>query len=151
MLATYPSAWLLLTLPFLSMYVIRCVPALLRLAGRRNATMRLMGAAGLVAMAAALIGDVPPVFGLPMTVLGGAVSGFTVFTLPRGDGSDGDDWRRGQFPPDDRPPPKTDRPLDWDQFDRVRARWEQQPARPLSQTARGLRPPAESRFGPGVR
>lgn len=126
MLATYPAAWLLLTLPFLSIYVIRCIPALLRLAGQRNARMRLIGVAGLGAMAAALFGAVPPAFGLPIMVLGGAVSGFTVFTLPRPDGSDGDDWRWGHLPPDDPPPPASDRPLDWDQFDRVRARWEQQ-------------------------
>jgi hypothetical protein len=124
-LATYPSAWLLLTLPFLSTYVIRGVPPLLRLAGRRNTTMRLIGVAGLAAMAVALIGVVPPAVGLPTMVLGGAVSGFTVFTLPRRDGSDGGDWRRWRPPPDD-PPPHTDQPLDWERFDRTRAQWERQ-------------------------
>jgi hypothetical protein len=127
MLASYPSAWLLLTLPFLSTYVIRGVPSLLALAGRRNATMRLTGVAGLAAMLVALIGVVPPVFGLPVMLVGGAVAGFTVFTLPLNGESDGDDWRWWHPPPDDPPPPGTDGPLDWDQFDRIRAHWERQP------------------------
>lgn len=127
MLASYPATWLLLTLPFLSTYVIRCVPSLLGLAGRRNRSMRLIGAAGLVAMLVALTGVVAPTFGLPMMVLGGLVSGFIVFTLPPKGGSDGDDWRRWPPPPHDPPPPDTDGPLDWEHFDRIRAQWERQP------------------------
>lgn len=127
MLASYPSAWLLLTLPFISTYVIRDIPALLRLAGRRNVTMRLIGVAGLAAMVVGLVARIPPEFGLPMMVLGGAVSGFTVFTLPRYEGSDGDNWRRWQPPPDEPPPPANDGRVDWDRFDRIRAQWERQP------------------------
>lgn len=127
MLASYPSAWLLLTLPFLSSCFIRSVPALLNLAGRRNRTMRLVGIAGLATMLVALAGAVPPRFGIPMMIAGGLVSGFTVFTTRRPD-SEGDDWRRWQPPPDDPPPPPDDgEPLNWDLFDRMRAQWERQP------------------------
>jgi hypothetical protein len=125
MLASYPAIWLLLTLPFLSTYVIRCVPSLLSLAARRNTSMRLIGAAGLVAMLVALTGVVAPMLGLAMMVLGGLVSGFTVFTLPPKSGSEGDD--RHRWPPHDPPPPTTDGPPDWEQFDRIRAHWERQP------------------------
>lgn len=127
MLASYPSAWLLLTLPFLSSCFIRSVPALLDLAGRRNRIMRLVGIAGLAAMLVALAGAVPPRFGIPMMIAGGLASGFTVFSVPRPDNG-GDDWRRWRPPPDDPPPPPDDgEPLDWELFDRARARWERQP------------------------
>lgn len=129
MLARYPPAWLLLSLPFLSTYVIRGVPSLLSLAGRRNTSMRLMGAAGLATMLVGLTGAVAPAFGLPMMVLGGVVSGFTAFKRPPKGGSDGDDWRRWRPPPDDPPPPDADGRLDWEQFDRIRAQWERQPVR----------------------
>ena len=89
--------------------------------------MRLIGAAGLVAMLVALSGVVVPTIGLPMMVLGGLVAGFIVFTLPPEGGSDGDDWRGWRPPPHDPPPPDTDGPMDWAQFDRIRAQWERQP------------------------
>lgn len=127
MLATYPSAWLLLTLPFLSSCLIRSIPPLLSLAGRRNRTMRAAGMVGMAGLFAGLLGVVPPAVGLPMMVIGGLVSGFTVFTLPRGRGSDGDDWRRWRPPPEDPPPPDTYGPTDWEQFDRIRAQWERRP------------------------
>ena len=125
MLASYPGAWLLLTLPFLSSCFIRCVPALLALAARRNRTMRVVGIAGLATMLVALVGE--PQIGLPIMVVGGVLSGFTVFTLARPD-DDGDDWRWGRPPPDDpEPPPPADEPLDWEQFDRLRVQWEHVP------------------------
>ena len=89
--------------------------------------MRLIGMAGLTVLLLALAGVVPPAYGIPMMIFGGAVSGFTVFTLPRPDDG-GDDWRRWRPPPDDPPPPPDDgEPLDWQLFDRLRAQWERQP------------------------
>lgn len=147
MFASYPAAWLLLTLPFLSGCVIRSVPSLHSLAGRRNRRMRLIGTAGLAAMLLGLTGVVPPRFGLPMMVLGGVVSGFTMFTLPRRGGSDDDDgWRWWRPPSDDPPPPDGDGTLDWDEFDRIRTRWELQP--PLTGGRQAVQPP---RLGPPSR
>jgi hypothetical protein len=126
MLASYPGAWLLLTLPFLSSILIRCVPALLTLASRRNRTMRVIGFAGLATMLIALVGGMHREIGFPLMVLGGVLSGFTVFTLQRPGG--GDDWRGWRRPPDDSdPPPPAGGPLDWERFDRMRAEWERVP------------------------
>jgi hypothetical protein len=119
-----PSAWLLLTLPFLSSLVVRSVPALRALATRMIWLTMPVGIAGLALLFAGLLGLLPKPYGLPLAVLGGIVSGYTVFTLPRS-GSDDDDWRRSGPPPDDPPPPPVPRePLDWDEFDRLRTGWE---------------------------
>ncbi len=119
-----PSAWLLLTLPFLSSLVVRSVPALRALATRMIWLTMPVGIAGLALLSAGLLGLLPKPYGLPLAVLGGIVSGYTVFTLPRS-GSDDDDWRRSGPPPDDPPPPPVPRePLDWDEFDRLRTGWE---------------------------
>lgn len=127
MLMSYPSAWLLLVLPFLSSCFIRSVPPLLNLAGRRNRMMRVVGVAGLVTMIAALAGAAPPHYGIPLMIAGGLASGFTVFTIAKPDYGD-DGWRRFGPPPDDPPPPPDDgEPFDWERFDRVRAQWECQP------------------------
>lgn len=99
-----PSAWLLLTLPFLSSLVVRSVPALRALATRMIWLTMPVGIAGLALLSAGLLGLLPKPYGLPLAVLGGIVSGYTVFTLPRS-GSDDDDWRRSGPPPDDPPPP----------------------------------------------
>lgn len=66
-------------------------------------------------------------------IVGGAAAGFACFSIPgerdNDSDDDDDDWRRGGPPPEDEPPPGVgDGPLDWDQFDRVRARWERVPA-----------------------
>jgi hypothetical protein len=120
----YPSEWLLLTLPFLSSLVVQSVPALRALATRMVWLTLPVGITGLALLAAGLVGLLPKPYALPLAILGGVVSGYTVFTLPRS-GSDGDDWRRSGPPPDDPPPPPVPRePLDWEEFDRVRAGWE---------------------------
>lgn len=127
MLYSYPSAWLCLTLPFLSACLIRNVPALLGLAGRHNRAMRLLGVTGLAALLVALSGVIAPTYGILVMVVGGLVSGFSVFTRSWGDHG-GDDWRRRRPPPDEPPPPPDDGGLlDWELFDRLRASWERQP------------------------
>ena len=117
---TYPSAWLLLAVPFLSSLVVRHSPPLLRLATRMNRFTRPVGAIGLLLLCAGLVGLLP----LPLALLGGAVSGYTVFSAP-GDSDGGDDWRRPGPPPEEPPPPSgTDGPIDWQGFDRLREEWE---------------------------
>jgi hypothetical protein len=129
MLGTYPSAWLLLALPFLSSVVIRSVPCLWNLATRLNWLTRPMGTLGLACLFAGLFGLVPSPYALPLAILGGLASGYTVFSLPgKWDGSDGDDWRRQDPPPDEPPPPPgAGGPIDWQLFDRLRSRWEREP------------------------
>lgn len=133
MLRTYPSAWLLLTLPFFSSIVLRSVPWLWGLATTMNRVTRPIGTLGLACLFAGLFGLVPRPYALPLAILGGAVSGYTVFSLPgKGEGNDGDDWRRPGPPPDEPPqPPVAGRPIDWQLFDRLRTQWER-PSVPLS-------------------
>jgi hypothetical protein len=126
MLSTYPGAWLLLCLPFLSSLVLRSVPCLWRLASALNWFTWPLGVLGLACLFAGLFALIPPPFALPMAIAGGAVSGYVVFSVPRrGSGSDGDDWRRPGPPPDEPPePPFEGAPIDWDLFDRLRGQWE---------------------------
>jgi hypothetical protein len=127
MLRTYPAAWLVLTLPFLSSILVRSVPCLWRLATTINRWTRPIGTFGLACLFAGLLGLLPRPYALPLAVLGGLVSGYTIFSLPgKGSGDDGDDWRRPGPPPDEPPPPpEADGPTDWRLFDRLRAEWEQ--------------------------
>jgi hypothetical protein len=129
MLGTYPSAWLLLMLPFASSIVLRSVPRLWRLATTMNWLTRPLGTLGLICLFAALFGVLPRPYALPLAIIGGAVSGYTVFSLPgRDSGSDGDDWRRPGPPPNEPPPPPVvGGPIDWQLFDHLRAGWEQRP------------------------
>ncbi len=126
MLATYPAAWLLLGLPLLSAMVVRSVPWLWRLAWAMNRLARPLGIIGLICLIAALLGAIPPPYALPLALAGGALSGYSVFSLPRTrEDDDGDDWRRGDPPPDEPPPPPlTGATLDWPLFDRLREQWE---------------------------
>jgi hypothetical protein len=127
--STYPAAWLLLTLPFLSSMTLRSVPWLWGLATRMNRLTRPVGTLGLACLFAVLFGLVPSPYALPVAIVGGALSGYTVFSLPgRRDGSDGDDWRRWDPPPDEPPPPPVaGGPIDWQLFDRLRTQWERRP------------------------
>jgi hypothetical protein len=124
MVGLYPIAWALLTLPFLSSLAVRSVPALRRLATKMNRLTMPVGILGLAVLAAGLLGLLPKPYALPLAVIGGVVSGYSVFSLPRSD-SDGGDWRGSGPPPDDPPPPPfPHEPLDWNEFDRLRASWE---------------------------
>ncbi len=129
MLSTYPAAWLLLCLPFVSSVVIAASPPLRGLATRMNWMTRPVGMLGLALLFAGLTGLIPTPASVPLMILGGVVSGYTVFSTPRrSDGGGGDDWRRWTPPPDDPPaPPGASGPLDWELFDRLRADWERRP------------------------
>ncbi|MFL5822983.1 MAG: hypothetical protein ACJ764_06020 [Solirubrobacteraceae bacterium] len=124
---TYPSAWLLLTVPFLSSLLVRNIPALLRLATRMNRLTRPVGLLGLTLLCAGVVGLLPMPWGLPLALIGGALSGYAVFTAG-GDSDAGDDWRQPGEPPDEPPPPPgADDPIDWPGFDRLREEWEREP------------------------
>lgn len=122
---TYPSAWLLLSIPFFSSLLVRKVPFLLHLAIENNRQMRPIGVLGLTLLLAGLVGLLPT-WGLPLALLGGAVSGFAVFSV-RGSDSEDDEGGQARLPDEPPPAPDTDRPIDWRQFDRLRARWERRP------------------------
>jgi hypothetical protein len=129
MFTSFPSAWLLLALPFVSALVISQIRPLTRLAESRHRTTRPLGIIGLGVLLGELLGLLPATSALPVMLLAGAVSGFALFASPRGHGgSDGGDWHRD--PPQDEPPlsPLGDRPPDWDLFDRLRAQWDRGPA-----------------------
>ena len=121
MLTTFPAAWLLLALPFISAIVISQVPALRRLAESRYRVTWPIGVAALVILLLELTGLLPSGSALLVMLAAGAVSGFSLFWAPRSDGGgNGDDWRRE--PPHNDP---GSGPPDWDAFDRLRAQWEQ--------------------------
>jgi hypothetical protein len=92
-----------------------------------NRLTRPVGILGLGLLCAGLVGLLPSPWGLPVALIGGAVSGYTVFTV-RTDTDDGDDWHRPGPPPDEPPPsPGADGPIDWRGFDRLREQWEREP------------------------
>jgi hypothetical protein len=124
MLTSYPSAWLLLALPFVSSAVIASVPRLQELIRNRNHVTWPVGLAGLTVLLAGEIGLLPAGSALPVMLLGGVVGGFAMFRQRRDNGDD-DDWRRWRRPPDD--PPPLDGPIDWQRFDRLRRQWERRP------------------------
>ncbi len=129
MFTTFPSAWVLLALPFVSSAVIADVPGLRKLSTAHSRLTWPIGVAALLVLFAGLVGLVPATYALPVMILAGAVSGFVMFLPRRGDGN-GDDWRWRPPPPDDPPPdPDGDGPIDWALFDRLRARWERTPIR----------------------
>jgi hypothetical protein len=133
--ASFPAAWLLVALPFVSALVISQIPPLRRLVERRDRSAWLLGIIGLVVLFGELIGLLPASSALPVMLAAGAVSGFALLWSPRrgGGGSDGseggDDDGRRPDPPPDRPPPSplAQRPPDWAQFDRLRSKWERRP------------------------
>jgi hypothetical protein len=138
MFSSFPAAWVLVALPFLSALVISQVPALSELAARRYRVMWPVGIAGLLLLFAELVGWLPAATSLPVMFLAGAVSGFSLFWPGRDAGDEG--YGEGGSPEDapldrpshDGPPlaPLGHRPPDWDRFDRMRADWERRPSRP---------------------
>src|ERR1700740_1343872 len=79
MFTSFPSAWLLVALPFLSALLISQIPPLRALATARYQVMWPLGILGLVVLWAELIGLLPAVSALPVMLAGGAVSGFSLF------------------------------------------------------------------------
>ncbi len=129
MLSTFPSAWLLLALPFASAVTIGRVGPLRQLSGTYHPIPFGLGVVGLCAFLAGFAGLLPAAWTLAAVLVGGAISGFACF-WPRRPDDGGDDWRRWSFAPDDerpRPPGLPDLPIDWQEFDRVRAGWERRP------------------------
>lgn len=127
----FPLLWLLVALPFVSSIVIVLTPGLQTLCASRTRITWPIGVLGLGLLFSGLIGLLPTAAALPLMLLGGAVSGFSMFwPAPRDtDSDDGDDWRR-RPPPEEPPPPvpEGDGPIDWQLFDRLRADWEARPA-----------------------
>jgi hypothetical protein len=142
MFSSFPAAWVLVALPFLSALVISQIPPLRELTARRHRVTWPLGMAGLFLLFAELIGWLPAASSLPVIFLAGAVSGFSLFWPPAGqeEGGSRPDGR-GEEPPEDPPPhddgpplaPLGQRPPDWDRFDRVRAEWERRTKRPSRQ------------------
>jgi hypothetical protein len=125
----FPFVWLLLILPFVSSAVIANFRPLRELSAAHNQLMFVVGLSGLAAFIAGLVGLVPSSWALVAVLIGGALGGFSFF-LQHGDGEDGSDdgrWGRWDPPPDDGPPAPDGGGIDWDLFDRLRARWETQP------------------------
>ena len=125
----FPFVWLLLILPFVSSAVIANFRPLRELSANHNQLMFTVGLAGLAAFIAGLVGVLPPSWALVAVLVGGLLGGFSFF-LQHGDGEDPSDdgrWGRWDPPPDDGPRGPDDGGIDWDLFDRLRARWETQP------------------------
>jgi hypothetical protein len=128
MVTTFPAALLVLALPFASAGVIAHAHPLRALSGAHHRTTFGLGVVGLCAFLAGLAGLLPAAWTLVGVVVGGAVSGFACFWPRRPDRGD-DDWRHWSVAPEDEPPPPglPDMPIDWREFDRLRAGWERRP------------------------
>jgi hypothetical protein len=122
---TFPGVWLLLLIPFASSGAIGHVRRLGKLTVERHVLTRSLGLLGLGLWAAGLLGVFPPALAMPAVLGGGLLSGFVLFGSGKPGDDDDDDDRRG--PPEDNdppPPPDDGQPVDWESFDRMRARWE---------------------------
>lgn len=128
MLSSFPSAWLLLALPFVSAAVIGRARPLRQLSGTHHRLTFSLGVVGLFGFLAGLAGLLPAGWALAGVLAGGAVSGFACYWPGRPDDG-GDDWRRWSLAPEDEPTPPglPDAPIDWREFDRLRAGWERRP------------------------
>ena len=125
MFASFPLAWFILGLPFVSAAIIAQVPALRKLASTHNSITWPVGLLALACLLAGLLGRLSPLYELPLTVIAGMVSGFAVFWKPHKDsGTDDDDGRWRRPPPDEPPPAPVGDGPDWALFDRLRAQWE---------------------------
>ena len=127
MLSSFPFAWLLLTLPFVSAGLIARARPLREVSARHHRMTWTTGVLGLCAFLAGFAGLLPAAWTLAAVIVGGAVSGFACFWPAKPDDG-GDDWRRWWIAPEDEPPPGLpDVPIDWQKFDRLRAGWERRP------------------------
>ena len=127
MLTTFPSAWLVLALPFASAAVIARARPLRALSGEYHRVTWTAGVVGLCAFAVGLTGLLPAGWATVAVLAGGAVSGFACF-WPRRPDDGGEDWRWFSAPDDEHPPPGPPRDsIDWQEFDRLRAGWERRP------------------------
>jgi hypothetical protein len=144
MFSSFPAAWVLVALPFLSALLISQIRPLRALAATRYRVTWPLGIAGLVLLFAELIGALPAASALPVMLLAGAVSGFSLFWPLRDQDSPGSGeggWS-GEGPPRDGPPGDDGPPLtplghrwpDWERFDRLRAEWEPRSSRPRPPT-----------------
>ncbi len=127
MLASFPLAWFLLALPFVSAAIIAQVAPLRQLASKHNWITWPVGLLGLAVLLAGLMGRIPTIDALPMTVLAGFVAGYSVFWSPRKDGGtdeDDDDGHWRPRPPEEPPPEPIGDGPDWELFDRLRRHWE---------------------------
>ena len=127
MLASFPLAWFLLALPFVSAAIIAQVQPLRQLATKHNWVTWPVGLLSLAVLLAGLMGRIPAVYALPMTVLAGLVAGYSVFWSPRTDSGNDDDDDDGHWrppPPEEPPPQPIGEGPDWDRFDRLRRQWE---------------------------
>ena len=128
MLSSFPFAWLLLTLPFVSAGLIARARPLRELSARHHRMTWTTGVLGLCAFLAGFAGLLPAAWTLAAVIVGGAVSGFACFWPAKPDDGGDDDWRRWWIAPEDEPPPGLpDVPIDWQKFDRLRAGWERRP------------------------
>jgi len=112
-LSGFADIWLLPALPFLSALVIACVRSLWRLTASHPVVTRPIGILRLgCLLLAGLTGLLSPAPGL-LIFLGGAVSGFAMFSVRAAAPDDGGD--DADLPPGDDPPPglRVDAPIDW--------------------------------------
>jgi len=131
---SFPTAWILFVLPFASSGVIAHTRPLRKLSTRYNRSTLMIGIIGLVAFVAGMVGLLPVFWGILAVAAGGALAGFSIFSLPPQEGGnddgpdreDGGGWGR-RPPPEDEPPPPAGGggELDWEHFDRLRAQWEE--------------------------
>ena len=122
---TFPGVWLLLLIPFAASGAIGHVRRLGKLTVERHVLTRNLGLLGLGLWAAGLLGVFPPTLAMPAVFGGGLLSGFMFFGSGKPGEGDDDDHRGGPPGGDDPPPPPDDgHPVDWESFDRLRARWE---------------------------
>jgi hypothetical protein len=128
----FPSVWILFVLPFASSGVIAHARPLRKLSTRHNRFTLSVGFVGLGAFVAGMVGLLPAAWAILAVVAGGALVGFSIFSLPpkhtggeEGPPDDGGGWGRRPPPEDEpRPPVGGGGELDWDQFDQLRAQWE---------------------------
>ena len=95
MFSSFPAAWVLVALPFLSALVISQIRPLRELALTRYRLTWPLGIAGLGLLFAELIGALPAASALPVIFLAGTVSGFSLFWPLREERGGREDPRRG--------------------------------------------------------
>ena len=135
---SFSSAWILFVLPFASSGVIAHARPLRRLSTRYNKLTLSIGILGLAAFVAGMVGLLPVSWAILAVIAGGALAGFSIFSIPpkqtgggEDDTDDGGGWGR-RPPPEDEPPPPAggggELDWDWQRFDELRAEWEREPS-----------------------